>query len=83
MWVQVASVIDMVEGYSDRAKVNDEELSRRIDHDPYMKCAVIESYDLLIDVLRGIVTGERELRYCRESMIYISYINPVIIRIEL
>ena len=40
VWLQVASMVDMVEGYSDKAKVSDEELSRRIDHDPYMKCAV-------------------------------------------
>ena len=62
VWLQVASMVDMVEGYSDKAKVSDEELSRRIDHDPYMKCAVIECYDLLIEVLRGIVVGEHELR---------------------
>ena len=60
--LQVASVIDMFDEYSDREKVDDEELFRRVKHDPYVEYAVMESYDLLKDVLCGIVIGEHEKR---------------------
>ena len=52
----------MFDEYSDREKVDDEELFRRVKHDPYVEYAVMESYDLLKDVLCGIVIGEHEKR---------------------
>lgn len=55
---KIASVLDMVKDLSDR--VNDEEIIKRIDHDPYMKCAIVECYDLFTVILRAISKGDCE-----------------------
>lgn len=62
LFLQVASVVDMVEGYSNKEKLDDDEIFRRIKRDPYMEYAVTECYDLLMDVLYGIIIGKQERR---------------------
>eukprot|EP00250_Pteridium_aquilinum_P011201 c19900_g1_i1 orf=712-6561(-) len=57
---KIASVINTVMELSDQ--VNDEELSRRIGHDPYMKHAITECYDLLKIILKDIVVGAHEVK---------------------
>jgi hypothetical protein len=62
LFLQVALVVDMVEGYSKKEKLDDEEIFRRIKRDPYMEYAVTECYELLMDVLCGIIIGKQERR---------------------
>ncbi|MCO5578496.1 hypothetical protein L7F22_032339 [Adiantum nelumboides] len=57
---KIASVVDTVKEMTDQ--MNDEELSKKVFHDPYRAHAVKECYALLKTILKAIVKGNRERR---------------------